>query len=110
MSAKEKNTAFLIVVIFLLIVFAGINQVDTALTKLVVPEKPFASASIGYSHGFILAGPESQLHLPGLRIARLNLEENVLEYSCSKFQVRVPLLLHIGDIDKLRTMAEMLTN
>lgn len=99
---RENNLLFLGISVLILIVFTGANLVDTSLTKLLLPEEPFATMAVKYEHGFVFQGPQSKVSFPPALMGHLAVEEDRIELSTGYFAVKIPFVLTLGNIDSLR--------
>ena len=107
-SNSEKNLYFGAIMLFLFLVLGGLNLVDANLTRLVLPDTPFATISRTYEHGLVLKVPEKQYNLPSLEIVTIAMEDGSLLFTRNGGGgVKVPRFLTWWNIKKLRGLLDV---
>lgn len=109
MNNSEKNMLFLSALILLTLVAAGINGVDRSLNNMLEPEVPLSTFKINYEHGFKLLGQESERHFRGQEIVSLSVKDIRIDCHNQWLHIEIPFIFQVTDIEKLRSVTEMLT-
>jgi len=94
-SDGEKNLLFIGVTIVSLILLIGIALVDGSLNRLIVPDRPFATASIKYNHGIVWVSQEKQVAVKAPRLANLQINQNQMSLETRLFKLELPLVISI---------------
>jgi hypothetical protein len=106
-KVKESNLYFIAMFIILGLVLGGLSIVDAGLTRLIMPEAPFVSVSIKYSHGMTLVVPDKQYHVPCIELCTVSIEDSYWHFARGGGEVKLPRLLIFGDIEKLRSWLDV---
>ena len=107
MKPEEKNLTFIAFLLLFLLFLGGVALVDTNLTRLIMPETPFATISLAYEHGLVFKGPETCYCLPSLDILTLSSGKDNLRLSRGGPGLKVPRFISLGNIDKLRRLLDI---
>lgn len=102
MKSGEKNLLFCAVFIFFLLVVVGLRLVDANLTRMIVPDTPFATFSLRYEHGFVLVGSGEKHPVPSLALVNLRTGASKLSICRGRGELVLPLYLNLGEIKGLR--------
>lgn len=109
MNSNEKNMLFFAVLLLFILVAAGINGVDRSLNNMLEPEVPISTFRINYEHGFKLLGQESEHHFRGQEIVCLSIKDIRIDCHNHWLHIEIPYIFQITDIERLRSITEMLT-
>jgi hypothetical protein len=101
-SGAEKNLLFLGLAIFALVVIGGLNLVDGNLTRLMVPESPYLTASVSYDHGIVISGPERKIRLGAQDLVFIASRGGEVHLERGPIQLRIPYIITLGGIEKIR--------
>lgn len=104
MKSREKNLYFCAFFGLLLLVLGGLELVDTNLNRLILPQAPIATLSLGYEHGLALTGATRDYRLPCLELVTLRVEGEDLFLSRGEKSLKIPASLPLGQIEGLRRM------
>lgn len=104
MGAREKNLVFCCLLLFFFVVQGGLNFVDSGLTRLLVPEKPFTTASIMYRGGFVIICSDKEYSMPSLSLGSLGFDGDSICISHGDRSIRLPRYIVLGELGQ-RNMA-----
>lgn len=104
MKPKEANLLFCSVVLLLLLVLAGVSQVDASLTSLLLPAAPYTTLALAYQHGFVLKGPQCEYSLPSIKLATLDFTGENLLFTLGNTGFCLPRYIALGNIEKLKRL------
>jgi len=108
-SDSEKNLIFAATVLLVLVVIAGIGMVDNSLTRLIMPERPFATVAVKYQHGLLVQGAEADVYLKAYEIGAITIDQKEICFQTRRFEILVPHSIRVGDINEIRRFAGILT-
>lgn len=107
MKVKESNLYFIAVFLILCLVLGGLSIVDAGLTRIIMPEAPFVTLSVKYSHGLTLVVPEKHYHIPCIELCTVRIEDSYWHFAKGGGEIKLPRFFILGDIKKLRSWLDV---